>query len=192
MKRLLALGLTLSTLGLSRPAQALELTVLGGLNFAKTAYEPDVDFDSKIAFSYGGLIATDFATLFTIETGALFMNRKVADALNSYRMSTFQIPLLLRVSLPIVSFGAGAYYAFKLGDITQEDLLTGGETDLEPAKSGDFGLMGNVRLSFPFAPTMAIVLDGRYSFGLTNQSETAGETAKTRDLAVFAGLNLSL
>ncbi len=194
--------------------QAVDLSVLGGASFGNAVVTPAPPYPANIgfatsgglAFGGGALLGIELVpTLLDLEVGAIYLPRRSTlvasgSALTSTisadeLMPTFQVPILLRVGiLGMISVGGGVYYWWGTGQVTQ---TTGGTTvphtwtDAGYA-SHDYGFAASVAMVMPIAPMFSLRVDGRFLFGMTNISNTAGITYETRDIELLAGIQLRL
>lgn len=132
---------------------------LNGGAFFNLGINPAVSFQAEILFSQKGARWTD--------TNPWFGDVEVTAALDY-----FEFPILLKLSWPVpgrtvpsVSFGT--YFATKLSATGTLDIAgVSTSADIPDVKSSDYGLVFAAGLDF-LVGTGRIVLDGRYSLGLT-------------------------
>lgn len=185
---------------------AMEITAMGGLNMPSPSWKAEVlgtslDIPATETGGIAGGVYAAFpfsANLFAFETGLTYLTSKYTLALSTSKVETtrLQIPLLLRViKLPIVSFGVGAYYEMGLGKVKLTDTTTGASTNQSykdtGIKSGDYGILADLRFRIPVGPKFGIVLDGRYNYGLAEMSETA-PALKVKNSAIQAMGGISI
>ena len=141
--------------------------------------------DSGLGF--GALAGISVAPFIEFETGGLYVSRKYKSVLttlgtpttNSYSQHALEIPLLLRVNLiPFVSVGAGAYYAIGMGDVSDNNgtKTTTGSYSSFGLKSNDLGLQVSAAVHFPIMIATSLILDARYSYGLTDVNNNPSQT----------------
>lgn len=195
---------------------AVEVTLLGGVNMASTNMKYNqtlVTTTTKSSTTMAGGVLFDFPAAMNvvmIETGIIYKKAKskvTVSALGSVLGSSedettrLQIPILIRFTkLPIVSFGLGGYWEAGLGDVKNTD-SAGTKTNISYANSGyfapDYGLLGDIRFTFPVAPKFGLVLDANYSYGLAERSNnkadaTSGYSLKSSALTILAGIKIAL
>jgi hypothetical protein len=185
-------------------AQAFELSLVGGADLSKPSIQLNGVNTGGVSFkpSFGGglLMGFESSAITEIQLGALYMNRDykypVASGTGEDSYARYEVPLLLRFTgLPILSVGAGVYYAVPVGTYTYTQTPLGGTSssttsNASDAFKNDFGAIGSVALKIPFNPWTSLLIDGRYEYGLFNITKTAGETFKTRDIEALAGFAL--
>ncbi len=172
-------------LGLFSSAQAAEVTVLGGLNYAAPSQKISnvgQNWTGDEAAAYGALIGDSlFNTPLELETGILFLNEKYEQpgATNTTTTRTAgqtQLPILLRWNFDQwFSLGVGGYFAWARG--ARDSTLS----------SSDQGLLGSLRAKFYISTELHFLLDARYQHGLSNQALIAGDSFNTRSIEILAG-----
>jgi hypothetical protein len=189
-------------------AQALELTLVGGMDYSapteKVTGSGDLQWTGDAAYAYGAFISTSFfIPAFDIESGLLYQNQKSERQSNSNTLfeytKSIQLPILLRVNFDnFISIGAGYYFGFGQGNV--DSTLAGTDTNTSYAGANraslDSGLLFDLRVKYPLAPTIAIVFDGRYQHGLANleagQNITAGDSYYTRSIQMLLGFSFRI
>jgi hypothetical protein len=209
MKNAVKLGLFFLGLGSGvSSAQALELTLVGGYNYAapteKVTGTGDLQWTGDAATAYGAFLSTSFIVpLFDLESGLLFQNQKSERSINGNTLfetsKSIQLPILLRVNFDnFIGVGVGYYFNYGQGNIDTD--MNGTTTSLSYSdsnrKSLDSGLLFDLRVKYPLAPALAIVFDGRYQHGLTNletgSTQAAGDSYYARMLQVLLGLSFKI
>lgn len=188
-------------LGVGEARADMSVSAVGALNltnFSVSPASPNLSIGTGTTFGFGALASTSFIPMFSLELGALYMPHKInindtnGNLISGESQTYLEVPLLLRfTALPIVSVGAGLYYAHTLGN---ETLSAPGATDqsVSNATSSDFGLEASVAAGFPIFPTISVMGDLRYLFGLTNQDSTGATTTHFRDIELLVGLTFSI
>ena len=168
-------------------AQAAHVNVLAGL----TRANPDtgIPSSSSTAVSFGATL--DFAILpfFDVETGLMSVGVKYGYGSTDVKTRAMEIPLLLRfTAIPLVDFGAGAYFQKYNGTYssTTSGVETTGISWAPGTKQNDFGAKVSARLLLPLAPFTHFIVDANYKLGLFNLAQVG--TFKTRELGVLVGL----
>lgn len=149
----------------------------------------------KLGFGGGLLFDTMMASRLGLELGVLYGARKT-ESITSYtalgvNTSTdsisearfVQLPLLARLWLhPMLSVGAGGYYAQGVGQVSNKNQSTGATTKESFQDAGlkktDYGILGSVQLRLRLSMAATLLLDGRYTQGLANVSATSDGTVK--------------
>ncbi len=185
----------LAAVAFAQPAQAMvNVSAVGSYNLTNTKEDPSNPLITVgHGFGGGALVSFPLMTAFEIETGALYTpfvtHIGAAPVEANLKQNYIVVPVLARFTLlPIVSFGAGISYGVKTGDVTSDNSLVSAPGTLK----NNVGLTGSVAIRLPLAPMFGFLVDTRYTFGLTDQSSTAGTTDKFNQLQVLAGLNFKL
>ncbi len=185
----------LVALGLAQPAQATELKAVGTLNIGKLTNDSGVEYGGLSRFGFGALVTTTpvVASLFGIQTGLLYT--PVGSSFSSIEVwsNYLQLPVLLKFSLPLVSFGLGPYFGIPLSTGASGPGVSGsGPTE----KVFDWGLMATAGLKYPITDfemrPLSVAFDFGYQFGFGNVTEAVGATAHIRNLQLQLGLAFDL
>lgn len=222
MKKAFLLILTTLLVITSSSIQAQTSISVGGragLNFANLSFDPDVRAgitkSSRTGFKFGGVLEVGFASMFALQIEPMyaqggsvldnvpfgFANGKV-----TFKISYIEIPILFKVKIPVA--GSITPYAFvgpNLGLVlSSKELDEGGgqsqETDMKDMTSSiNFALDFGAGAGFKIVPLTTIILDVRYSLGLSNmlndkgkQSWGANQTIKTTGFQIVAGVIFGL
>ncbi len=183
----------------------LSVSAVGTLDFSNASISTaaaNVNTSLGTSVGFGFLASTSVIPMFSLELGALYVPRKVnindsnGNNLSTTKAPYLEIPLLLRfTALPIVSIGAGPYYAHSAGSLT---VSAPNVADTSPSFSdqgvatSDFGVEASVAASFPILPMLSVMGDLRYLWGLTNLDSSGVTTNHARDVEFLVGLTLSL
>lgn len=201
-----------------------KLGVRAGLNLANLSFDPDlpsgVDKSSHTGFKFGAMAELGFIPMFAIQiepmyvqggaelSGPLFNDGfQLVNGKITYKLSYLEIPILLKLKIPTP--GGIRPYVFAGPNIGI--LLSSNETD-EPngyqssdmdfkdyTSSTNFGIDFGAGVGFDIAPLITLLIDGRYSLGLTNVLNDKGkqllnsdQTVKNRGIQIVAGLMFGL
>jgi len=180
-KALIALTTSLSLLFAASPAGAVEFRAVGTLNLSNVSLSAGVQ-DGVQKFGFGALAMQNLG-LWDLQTGLLFTPIGAGSAGTDLWTNYLQIPAVMKISLPLVSAGFGAYYGIPLSGGTN---LTG----VSALKGrSDLGLMAVAGIKYPLNESWYIVSDAAYQFGFKDISDPASTvTAKTRNLMILVGL----
>lgn len=199
-KQPLILSILLMSL-LSAPAQAFDLSVLGGLNF----YNPSetgaiaIDTSSKAGLTYGAYLGWMNTPGTTLEIGLLKVKRKYGFKSGTTDLSSsgsaIEIPLMLRLTMiPMLSFGGGVYYAHVSQTETIDGRILGVAVNTKRENSDfrqdDFGLRLSARFEMPLAPLVKLLLEGNYVHGLRDLTVSNTTERKNRELQLLTGVQL--
>lgn len=205
MKQLrIVMAVALVTLGAALPASAQTIGFKIGPTFSNIDVEDDDGGTQSNLTSFGGGGFVRFgmaglalqAELLAVTKGTKFDDLIGDDDLD-LKIDYIEIPVtaMFRFGAPYVF--AGGAVAFEIN--CEEDL--GGldrscdeddpNADTFARKGTDFGLVGGAGLEFPVGPGNLLV-EGRYTHGLTNISDEGTNSIRNRYFAVFAGYSISL
>lgn len=185
---------------ISSPSFALELGIMGGINSnapSISSNSVDTQVSSGGGFDAGAFFSMGLVDDFSIEVDGLFEHKSyivgAAPLGTNYTLNDFHIPVYLRYSLiPLLNVGLGPYWSMGLGNITSTTGISTTSTSASYANDGllqnDFGLSASLQLRIPFTPFTSFIVDGRYDLGLTNLATNPGQSYKTRQLSLLAGL----
>ena len=207
MKRIITTLLTLGTLsGLN--AHALEVGVLGGLNFWGYGFAPPTGatLTGKTSgqLGLGAFVKTGLNPILDLELDLIYMKKKntitiaagTASQTNVFETASYMIPVMVRTSfIPggFVNVGAGAYYEIGTSNGVTFDGASGTYSDAG-VKHHDLGLIGSIQLRMPILPLVHFLVDGRYLFGLNEQNNDVSSSGsfKNRSYQAFAGISVGI
>ena len=194
MRRFALILMVLAAFTTTAAAEGMMIGAKGGLNIAK-AYGDDVPDDADWAYGFigGGFFNYMFAEMFAVQPELLYAMKgwKVTAADETevdVKLNYIEIPVLLKVMIPTEgmidpSIFAGPSIGF---------LMTAEADDVDikdNLKSTDFGLVVGAGIDYMLQEGKgAIMLDARYSLGLTTVDDTADEAdVKNHGIAVMVG-----
>ena len=179
-----------------------------GFKIGPTFSDIDIEDDEGGAqnkltsFGGGGFVRFGFAGLaLQAEVLAVTKGTKFDDLVGDddldLKLDYIEIPLTAMFSFgaPYV-FGGGAV-AFEidceedLGDVSVSCDEDDPASDTFDRKGTDFGLVGGAGLEFPVGPGN-LLIEGRYTHGLSNLNEDGDNSIRNRYFAVFAGYSIPL
>lgn len=147
---------------------------------------------AKLGMGAGALMNAHFSPRLGAEIGALYVTRKFdstasftalgapSSTVTANTLHYVEIPVALRFWLsPRFSIGVGGYYASGLGSSD----FTAAST-----KKSDYGALGSAQLRLPLGGSTALLLDGRYEYGLANVDTSGYGNQKYRTVQGMAGL----
>lgn len=171
------IGSLLSFLGLvlslsARPAGAIEVTALGGLNMATEGSE------NIAQFSYGGLVGFSLIpALVSLETGVLMVPVKTGTSSYAFVQSFMNIPLVARFPMvPFVTPGVGVSYSRSADEIGVA--VPDHTTYVKQERTSFTSLTLSVQKAISLAPMLRWVFDARYllAIGETGFNSAQGFT----------------
>jgi len=192
-------------------APAAEAQTIGfklGASMSTVSVEDDegVNIDSRTAFGGGGFIRFGMGRI-GIQPELLFLSKGFsADAPGDddvdLQLDYVEIPVLLHLPLSMgTSFApyvfGGPAFAFEVGCEAGNDAVTidcdEDGADLFDRKKTDVGIAAGAGLEFAMGPG-SILLEGRYTWGLTNlnESDNESESLKNRSAFFAAGYSIPL
>jgi len=188
-----------------------------------TTQIPGASKSSRAVFLVGGIFQLGFAGPIALEIEPTYIQKGTkAEGSNvvisgvqlnnltiTYKLAYLEVPVLLRVYLPVPGIKpyaeAGPTIGFNLSSSYTTDYSYLGQSYSEDTdnkdntKSVEFGLAFGAGVEFSVAPFTSLLVDARYSLGLTNtasdQSIQPGEqsiTVKTNGIQISAGVMFGL
>lgn len=188
-----------------------------GLNIANLSFDPDlpsgVTKTSRTGFLFGGLAEIGFTPMIAIQFEPMFVTGAGSElsatgGKSTLKLSYFEFPILFKFKVPVS--GPVMPYVFagpNIGFVTSSkevDEITGvpngtSETDLKDfVTSTNFALDFGAGAGFAVTPLTVIVLDVRYSLGLTNALNDKGKqsvgfnSVKSTGFQIVAGVMFGL
>jgi len=186
-------------------AHAFELKPVVGINLGSSKVSPEAastTYGGRNGLLLGALMEVGLIPgLFALEFGALRVPYGSSAVTTSgasittveASWSVIQLPLVLRMTaLPIVSFGAGPYMGFALGQVSTTISGTGltttsSDSDLTSAAKTDFGALLSCAAKFPLLPLVDFLFDARLLVGFKNLTDAAGSSVKINHIQMMAG-----
>jgi hypothetical protein len=176
---------------------------LGG-SMSKFSADGTTDtYDFMTSFAGGGFVRFGFGRLgiqpeiLSVTKGAEFDDSGAGGEDTSIKIEYVEIPVLLHFPL---TYGAsfapyvfgGPAFAFEIGceesEVDCDEALSG----LLPLRKGtDIGLSAGGGLAFAMGPG-ALLLEGRYTWGLTDIDESETFSHKNRSILLLAGYSIPL
>lgn len=185
----------------STKALAIEITGLGGLNFAaptETANSLERHWTGSAGVSYGLTFALPlFDSPFDLETGVFMINENsdiegaTGTTPSNRKTRILQLPLVVRFNFDEhIGLGIGGYLGMGQGNVesTIASVISSQTYESLGLNKNESGLILNVRARFDLAPPLFFVLDARYQHGLSDRSTLSGDQFNTRSVQGFAGL----
>ena len=205
----LVAGLGLVMVSQAANADVFSVSAVGALDMSKVNYDPAVAGVTSgygTSYGFGALARMMVFPMFQGEVGAIYLNRKNSSTVTilgtPFSMDTsqkeIQIPVLLRfTALPMFSIGAGGFYSVAMGDpsvsISDPTLQAAVNATASSAVKGNYGLAGSIAFNMPILPTVSVLVDGRYLYGLKNlAASTSTDKETTTDLQVLAGVTFGI
>lgn len=185
---LLCLVLSVNSFALVR------LGLQGGISSSNVSAEPAATTNSRSGLALGAALELGLGTDLNLQIEGLYLAKGYvvpAGVLPETTVKTdyFEVPILLKYTIdllllkPYLMFGP--YFGFKSKAVASNAV---GDTDLTTIKSTDFGLSFGGGLELALTPMTGFFATVRYDLGLTNITDTAGNSAKTKALLIVGGL----
>ena len=191
----------LATLCFGTRAEAIEISVVSGINFAAPSYSSHAVVQPTTgtgSFEIGALSAIPIRYGFEFETGLLYQNVDYSSSngtiLSEISFSELQVPFLVRYKIDEkIGIGLGTFWDIGLGGVSSKNSAgqnTNTFSDLN-LFSNDFGLLFNVHALIPLNEWLAVVIDGRYLLGLEERAKDVSLASyKTRSIQGLLGMAL--
>jgi hypothetical protein len=193
---------------LTGQAHALEVGLLGGLNFWGYGFTPPTGatLTGKTSgqLGLGAFVKTGLNPILDLELDLIYMKKKntitiaagTASQTNVFETASYMIPVMVRTSfIPggFVNVGAGAYYEIGTSNGVTFDGASVTYSDAG-VKHHDLGLIGSVQLRMPILPLVHFLVDGRYLYGLNEQNNDVATSGnfKNRSYQAFAGISVGI
>lgn len=192
-----------------------KLGIRAGLNIAGLSWDPalpsGVDNSSRIGFKFGAMAEMGFIPMFALQIEPMYVQKGGKLSLPGQeitnKLTYLDIPILLKLKLPVP--GPVTPYAFagpSIGILLSASSETGGQdTDIkDQLSSTDFGLDFGAGVAFDVAPLVSLMLDARYSLGLSDifgdtgkqdwaqETGIVGQKIKTTGIQIIAGVMFGL
>lgn len=202
--------LALLLAGQSSPAAAGSASIVLGPNLSSFASSV-AEYSGNFGIAFGGLAELDLSgNSLGLEFGLLIAPRGYSFKQNgdteeiSADQSALELPILVRYHFnPMISFGAGLYYAHYLGTYDQETKnLNTGSSSINRYGYGDsavtftpndFGLVFSLAGTYPVGGAKAL-LDIRHQIGLKNNDtrDNLNAVSRYREWQFLLGLQFAI
>ena len=162
--------------------------------------EQGMSSSRKSGLGVGFLMDSPMTPNLSLGAGALYIKRKFQIGTGTIQtertVPTIFVPVEVKIWLMnMLSVGGGVFGAFKTGDVT-DTLIMGGSslqsTTANDHKSFEYGLTVSANLLMPIAERTGLIVGARYLRGLSDGSSSAFYDEQIDDLALTAGVSLSL
>ena len=188
----------------SASASALDLAVVGGVNFNHPSVNPDPlnggSYTSRAAVDLGAVGAFRLSDDYQFETGLIHHSRDVtlgdSTGETESRYSGWLIPLTFRfMRAESFGLGFGPYLAF-FGNHTKTTVKPhsggGAEIDaVDPTRNGtEVGLRASLRIALPVYHEWKGILDASYLFGVTDLNKAETIETKTQEILLLVGVQI--
>ena len=191
-----------------------KLGIKGGLNLANLSFDPALpsgsDNTTQTGFMAGAMVEFNLAPMFAIQAEPTYIPKgcKLTSSGSSnevnIKINYFEIPVLLKLNIPSPGninpyVFAGPNIGFRLSANTETPT---GEYDFkDETQSIDFALDFGAGAGFKIAPLIDLVIDVRYSHGLSDLLNDTGkqqfigridQKIKTTGIQISAGVMFGL
>lgn len=193
---------------LAQPS-ALSIGIVVGVDVPSTSLETQLRREGSpsetTSFAAGGFFEGRIQGPLKVRIGVVYVSRETTlrfpDPINAlppidttYKLRFLECPIELKAT-----FGTAAVrpYVFAGPSIglrlsAKSENSSGGRSDEVDAadqfKRANVSIDGGGGISFALGPRAVLLAEARYSYGLTNLAQANGDSWKTRDLRVLAGL----
>jgi opacity protein-like surface antigen len=192
-----------------------KLGVRAGLNIASLSWDPElpsgVDKSSRTGFKFGALAELGFIPMFALQVEPMYVQKggsiNAGGEETKINLAYLEIPILLKLKIPTPGpitpyIFAGPNIGISLSASTESGSQ---DTDIkDEISSTDFALDLGAGVGFKVAPLIVLMVDARYSLGLSDifndtgkqdfQQGTgiAGQKIKTTGIQIVVGLMFDL
>ncbi len=170
-----------------------------GPNFAKHGWDASDDTDFKTGFLVGGNLTYSVRNTYGF-TGKLLYAQKGAKIDNvKSTLNYVEIPIVARMYFnkegPFrPNLFAGPSFGFLTGAKTQVgsgDRVTV-DNYKDTYKTFDFGLTGGLGLNYEIAPETRVLVDFRYTYGLSDVSKSNSSSVNNQVIGITAGVSFGI
>lgn len=197
-----------------------------GINLASASFDPDIpdvlSKSNRTGFLIGGSLEFSVSGPISIQVEPMYIQKGVIlegsnvqvqtdqqiVTVPSYKQTSkvafIEIPILVKIKLipigvkpyliggPFIGFNLSATQLLEAQGFESQDLDVKDNTS-----STDFGVLIGGGIEFPVAPLVSVLIDGRYSLGLTDLDKSADQPgvdskAKSRGIQIVAGIMVGL
>ena len=191
-----------------------KLGIKGGLNIANLSFDPALpsgsDNTTRTGLIAGAMVEFNLVPMFAIQAEPAYIQKgsKITASSTSnevnLKLAYLEIPVVLKLNIPSPGnikpyVFAGPNIGFRLSANSE---TPAGEVDIkDETQSIDFALDFGAGAGFKIAPLVDLVIDARYSLGLsdilsdTGKQEfenTSGQKIKTTGIQITAGIMFGL
>jgi len=197
--------------------------VRAGLNFSNLSFDPDIPSQitksSRTGFMFGALAEIGFTPMLAIQvepmyatggaqiSGPLFVNGFTpVNGKETFKISMLEIPILLKFKIPIsgsvkpyVFAGPNIAFVTSSKELDEPNGFASNEIDLKDfVTSTNFSIDFGAGAGFNLTPLTVIMLDVRYSLGLSNALTDKGKlnvgfnSVKSTGFQIIAGVMFGL
>ena len=184
-------------------APTLDAQTIGfklGASMSKVVTDPDNDLDGLTGFAGGGFIRFGFGRI-GIQPELLTVTKGYDDDTSGkLQLEYIEIPVLVHLPLTLgSSFApyvvAGPSFGFEVGCEFDNTIVSGDCDDVEVGEddrsSTDIGITAGGGLGFNVGPG-ALLLEGRYTWGMTDWSSSETASSKNRWALLTVGYAIPL
>jgi opacity protein-like surface antigen len=199
-----------------------KLGVRAGLDIGNLSFDPDItglDKSSRMGFKFGAMAELGFVPMFAIQIEPMYAQKGAVIEGNfntdlgvihgkvTFKAAELEIPILLKLRIPTPGaitpyVFAGPNIAFILSS-SQEVEAQGQNQDndtKDQTSSTNFALDLGAGVELKIAPLTLLLLDARYSLGLSDLSKESPQdqlngghqSIKTRDIQILVGIMFGL
>lgn len=194
-----------------------------GLNISNLSFDPDIPSQitksSRTGFKFGAMAEIAFIPMLAVQiepmyttggcelSGPLFVNGfTLVNGKATYKVSVLEIPILLKFKIPVAGsimpyafVGPNVAFVMSSKELDEPTGFNSSETDQKDNTASTlFSLDFGGGVGFKVTPLTVVMLDVRYSLGLSNMlndkgKQSSGQTSvKTSGFQVVAGVMFGL
>lgn len=208
LKRTLMLVLAVSMLATPAAAQSIGFKLGMTSSTMDASDDEGVSIDRLTSLGVGGFLRLGFGGM-ALQVDVLGLTKgsetsSTDDGDLNIKLDYIEVPVQLVFALGSSRLGpylmVGPSVAFEVGCNVEAEDANGNElesdcdgagTDFFDRKSMDFGVSGAAGLQIPMGPG-AVLLEGRYTHGLSNISDTDTDEVRNRAYGLYVGYSIGL
>ena len=185
-------------------AWAVAISLVGAGSYSQPFDNLGTEYKAKIGSPGGGVLIDAGRGRVGIELGLLYLNRKsesptgTAGTTVTVSSNLLEGSALLRL-WPVwwFSLGGGGYYAKYRGPLETTTTTSAGTSVSRAAypqsqrSDHDYGAVASASALLPLGSRLRFLVDGRYTFGLLNNTLQPQSSLKFRDFLALAGFQLA-
>jgi opacity protein-like surface antigen len=200
-----------------------KIGVRAGVNFANASYSPDltsgIEKSGVTGFKFGALAELGFIPMFALQiepmyvqggseiSGPLFNNGfQLVNGKITSKITYLEIPILLKLKIPApgispyVFAGPNIMFLLSSKETDEPNGYPSEESDQKDfTSSTNFALDFGAGVGFDIAPLITLIIDARYSLGLSNVLNDKGkqlfnsdQSIKTTGIQIVTGVMFGL
>ncbi len=195
----------IGSIGLSSHAGAVSFTPVGAAAYSGGTISSNNGYTypyHSFAYGFGALFGFSMFPNVFAQFGVLYLPRGFDQSSTSLpaqqevTFNTIHLPFTIHYYLmPVLAVGLGGYFSHGIGSISSYPLGAPASANLSAYgpnsySADDFGLTVSLSFNLNLLPSVSLIVDGRYLYGLQNISQISSMSVYLRDFQVLAGVRL--